>query len=309
MYDVIIIGAGMAGLTAGLYAARAGMSALIIEKIYPGGQILRAHIVENYPGFPEGVTGVDLATKMMEQATRHGAEIVVAEITGYELEGEVKKIKTADNIYEARAVVLAMGAKYKMLGIYSEKKFSGSGVSYCATCDGAYFKKKDVAVIGGGDTALEDALYLVNFTNHVYVVHRRNELRAQKALQKSAMQNDKIEFVWDSEVDSIEGSDFVESVRVKNNKTQEMRTLNVSGVFVAIGILPHTDDIRDLLETDSSGYIVTDSHMETSISGVFAAGDIIVKSLRQVVTAAADGAVAIYSVQNYLRKKRTGLNH
>ena len=309
MYDVIIVGAGMAGLTAGIYAARAGMSALIIEKLYPGGQIVRANIVENYPGFPEGVSGIDLGTKLMEQATRHGAEVVVAEITGYDFEGEVKKITTVENIYEARAVVLAMGATYKMLGIYSEKKFSGAGVSYCATCDGAFFKQKDVAVIGGGDTALEDALYLANFVNHVYVVHRRDELRAQKALQKSAMQNSKIEFVWDSEVESIGGVDFVESVRVMNNKTKEMRIISVSGVFVAIGTTPQTEDVRDLVRTDSSGYIVTDNDMRTSLPGVFAAGDIIVKSLRQVVTATADGAVAIYSVQSYLREKQLAVQN
>ena len=196
-----------------------------------------------------------------------------------------------------------MGAKFKSLGLYSEKRFVGSGVSYCATCDGALFKQKDVAVIGGGDTAIEDALYLANFASKVYVVHRRDELRAQKALQKAAMQNGMIEFVWDSEVDSITGEKFVEGVRVRNKKTQQMRLIDVSGVFIAIGTTPETADVADLVRTDASGYIVADADMRTSLPGVFAAGDIIVKSLRQVLTAAADGAVAIHAAQSYLREK------
>lgn len=303
MYDVIIVGAGTAGLTAGIYAARGGMSVLILERVFPGGQIARAHVVENYPGFPEGVTGVDLALKIKEQAEKHGAVIETAQVTGYDLEGEEKKVITADNIYRGKTVVLAMGAKYRQLGLYSEKKFVGSGVSYCATCDGAFFKDKDVAVIGGGDTALEDALYLANFANKVYVVHRRDALRAQKALQKAAMSNNKIEFVWDSEVDNITGNAFVEGVRVRNKNTQEMRTIDVSGVFIAIGVIPESDDVRDLVKTDSTGYIVTDTSMRTSLAGVYAAGDIIVKPLRQVVTAAADGATAIYTAQTYLMEK------
>jgi thioredoxin reductase (NADPH) len=304
MYDVIIVGAGMAGLTAGIYAGRAGMSALILEKVYPGGQIVRALAVENYPGFPDGVMGIDLGNKFKEQALRHGAEIEVSSVTGYELEGDIKKVITADKTYEAKAVILAMGATYKLMGIPSERKFANAGISYCATCDGAFFKNKDVAVIGGGDTALEDALYLANFVNRVYVVHRRDELRAQKVLQDFAMKNDKIEFVWDSVVDSINGKDSVESVLVKNKKTQEMREIKISALFVAIGIIPQSDDVKDIVKTDSAGYIVTDGSMKTSLPGVFAAGDIVVKTLRQVVTAAADGAIAIYSVQSYLREKQ-----
>ena len=272
MYDCIIVGAGPAGLTAGIYAGRAGMSALILERVFPGGQIARAHIVENYPGFPEGVEGVDLGIRFKEHAERHGAVIESVEITGYALEGDVKKLTTADKTYEARSVILAMGAAYKTLGLYSEKKFLGTGVSYCATCDGPFFRGKDVAVIGGGDTAIEDALYLANFVNHVYVVHRRDELRAQMALQKAAKQNERIEFVWDSEVDSITGEAVVEGVRVRNRKTQEMKLLKVSGVFVAIGTVPHTDDVKAQIKTDSSGYIVTDTGMRTSLPGVFRRG-------------------------------------
>ncbi len=303
MYDVIIVGAGSAGLTAGIYAARAGLNTLILESVFAGGQIARSHIVENYPGFPEGVPGVDLALKFKDQAERLGAVIETEEVTGYDLEGEEKKIVTADNIYKAKTVVLAMGAKYRSLGLNSEKRLVGSGVSYCATCDGAFFKEQDVAVIGGGDTALEDALYLSKFANHVYVVHRRDELRGQKALQNSAMADERIEFVWDSVVDTILGDKSVEGVRVKNKKTGDISEIHVTGVFIAIGTLPQTEEIKEFVKTDEGGYIVTDKDMSTSLSGVFAAGDIVEKPLRQVVTAAADGAVAIYSLQKYLREK------
>ncbi|MGE5494200.1 MAG: thioredoxin-disulfide reductase [Burkholderiales bacterium] len=303
MYDLIIAGAGTAGLTAGIYAARAGMSALIIESLFAGGQIARAHIVENYPGFPEGVSGAELALKFREQAERLGARIENAQITGFELEGGEKKVLTQDAAYSAKTVILAMGANYKSLGLMSEKKLVGSGVSYCATCDGAFFKRKDVAVVGGGDTALEDALYLSGFANHIYVIHRRDELRAQKALQKTAMANEKIEFVWDSVVETVLGKSFVEGVRIKNTKTEQLRDISVSGVFVAIGTTPQTEIVKGKVDIDESGYIITDAFMRTSVPGVFAAGDIVKKPLRQVVTAAADGAVAVYSALSYLREK------
>lgn len=302
MYDVIIVGAGPAGLTAGLYAGRAGLKALILERIFAGGQITRTLMVENYPGFPDGIEGIDLSFKFKEQAERHGAVIETSEVTGFDLEGEEKKVITADRIFSAKSIILAMGASYKSLGLGSEKRLTGSGVSYCATCDGAFFKQKQVAVIGGGDTAIEDALYLANFASHVYVVHRRDELRAQKVLQRAAMQDERIEFAWNCEVDAIEGDTHVTGVRVRNNKTQEIRSLAVSGVFVAIGIVPHSDDVRELVKTDDFGYIVTDEAMHTSLPGVFAAGDIVAKPLRQVITAAADGAIAIYSALGYLRE-------
>lgn len=301
MYDVIIVGAGAAGLTAALYACRAGMSLMILERVFPGGQITRAHIVENYPGFPEGVEGVDLALRFKDHAERHGAVIETVEVTGYDIEGSEKKIVTADKVYKAKTVVLAMGASYKTLGLATEKRFLGTGVSYCATCDGAFFRGKDVAVVGGGDTAIEDALYLANFVNHVYVVHRRDALRAQHALQNAAFANDKIEFVWDSEVTAVLGDTVVEGVRVRNRKTAGEKDIPVSGVFVAVGTVPHTGEVAELLNTDEFGYIITDAGMHTNIPGVFAAGDIVAKPLRQVVTAAADGAVAIYSAQSYLR--------
>lgn len=303
MYDIIIAGAGSAGLTAGIYAARAGLSAIIVEKLFAGGQIARAHVVENYPGFPEGIKGVDLALNFKAQAERLGAVIESAEITGFELEGEEKKLITADKAYSAKTVILAMGAKYKSLGLRSEKKLVGSGVSYCATCDGAFFKGKDVAVIGGGDTAIEDALYLSSFANRIYVVHRRNELRAQKALQKAAMSNPKLEFIWDSELDEVLGKSVVEGARIRHNKTGELKDISVSGVFVAIGTSPETDMLRGHIDIDEAGYIIADTAMRTSLPGVFAAGDVVAKPLRQVVTAAADGAVAVYSAQAYIREK------
>ena len=302
MYDVIVVGAGPAGLTAGLYAGRAGLSVLILEQMYPGGQITRTHMVDNYPGFPEGVEGIDLAMRFKDQAEKHGAIIETAQVTGYDLFGTEKKIVTAGEIYKAKTAVLAMGASYRELGIDSERKLVGSGVSYCATCDGAFFKGKDVAIIGGGDTAVEDALYLTAFVQRVYVVHRRDELRAQKALQKAAFQNEKISFVWDSEVEAILGDVKVEGIRIRNKKTADTQTIDVSGVFVAVGSIPHTKEVSEFLDTDEMGYIVTDDAMRTNLPGVFAAGDIVSKSLRQVVTAAADGAVAIYNAQNYLRE-------
>lgn len=304
MYDVIIVGAGPAGLAAGMYAGRAGMSALILERVFPGGQITRTHLVENYPGFPDGVEGIDLALRLKSHAERHGAVIETAEVTGFDLTGAEKKIVTTETIYKARTVILAMGAAYKTLGLNTEKKFLGSGVSYCATCDGAFFRGKDVAVVGGGDTAIEDALYLAKLANRVYVVHRRDELRAQKALQNAAFHNSVIEFVWDSEVRAILGDSLVTGVRVHNKKTLGERTISVSGVFIAVGTAPHTAEVKELLEVDELGYIKTDAVMRTSLPGVFAAGDIIAKPLRQVVTAAADGAVAIYAAQSYIRENK-----
>jgi thioredoxin reductase (NADPH) len=300
MYDVVIVGAGSAGLAAGIYAARAGMNAVILETVYPGGQIARANHVENYPGFPDGVDGADLALRFKSQAERLGAVIETAEVTGFELEGDEKTVRTSDKEYKAKAVVLAMGARFKTLGLFSEGRLTGSGVSYCATCDGAFFKAKDVAVVGGGDTAVEDALFLTAFANKIYIVHRRSELRAQKALQEKAFANEKIEFVWDSEVETILGENFVEGIRVKNLKTSAMHEIKLSGVFIAVGTEPQTEGVKSQLKTDTSGYIITDADMKTSLPGVFAAGDIVAKSLRQVVTAAADGAVAINSVKKYI---------
>ncbi len=303
MYDVIIVGAGTAGLTAGLYAARASMKALVLEKIFPGGQIARAHIVENYPGFPNGVTGIEFSMKMKEHAENQGAIIKTENVIGFELDGFVKKIITKEQTYETCTVVLAMGANYRELGLPRERQMVGSGVSYCATCDGAFFKQRDVAVIGGGDTALEDAVYLSKFASKVCVVHRRDEFRAQKGLVEAAKKCKNIEFIYDSVVESIEGEYAVQSLKLRNKKTKEISEIEVAGMFVAVGIIPETQDVRDMVVTDDFGYIVTDRGMATSVKGVYAAGDIALKPLRQVVTAAADGATAIYSIQNYLMEQ------
>jgi thioredoxin reductase (NADPH) len=304
MMDMIIVGAGPAGLTAALYAARAGLDTVVLERIFAGGQIARAHIVDNYPGFPEGIPGVDIGLKFKEQAERHGARIETWEVTEFNLSGDEKSVVTADGEFSAKTVILAMGARYKSLGLRSEKKYVGRGVSYCATCDGAFFRGKDVAVIGGGNTALEDALYLTGFCSHIYVVHRRDELRAEKALQRAAMQNDKIEFVWNNELDEVLGGDAVTGIRVNNNKTGETREIGVSGVFIAVGQSPETSQLAGVVELDDAGYIVVDSGMRTSLPGVFGAGDIVKKSLRQVVTAAADGAVAVNSALGYLNEMK-----
>ncbi len=303
MYDMIIVGAGPAGLTAALYAARAGLSALVLERIFAGGQIARAHMVQNYPGFPEGISGVEIGLKFKKQAERHGAKIETADVKEYRLSGDEKTVVTASGEYKAKTVVLAMGARFKSLGLRSEKKYVGRGVSYCATCDGAFFRGKDVAVIGGGNTALEDALYLTGFCSRIYIVHRRDALRGEKALQQAAMNNDKIEFVWNCELDEVLGGDSVTAIRIRNNKSDEKRELPVSGLFIAIGQAPETLELNGIVDMDESGYILTDSGMRTSLPGVFAAGDIVKKPLRQVITAAADGATAVSSAQSYLHEK------
>lgn len=300
MMDMIIVGAGPAGLTAALYAARAGLNALVLERIFAGGQIARAHLVENYPGFPEGISGVELGLKFKEQAEKHGARIETADVTEFRLAGGEKVLVTSGGEYSAKTIVLAMGARYKSLGLRSEKKYVGRGVSYCATCDGAFFRGKDVAVIGGGNTALEDALYLTGFCSHIYVVHRRDALRGEVALQRAAMASKKIEFLWDSELDEVLGADKVQGMRIRNNKTEEKREIPLSGVFIAIGQQPETAELSGIVDMDDAGYILADSAMRTNIPGVFAAGDIVLKPLRQVITAASDGAVAVHSAQSYL---------
>ncbi len=300
MKDMIIAGAGPAGLTAALYAARAGLDVLVLERVFAGGQIARAHLVENYPGFPEGISGVELGLKLKEQAEKHGAQIETSEVSEFRLSENEKLLVTAGGEYSAKTVVLAMGARYKSLGLRSEKKYVGRGVSYCATCDGAFFRGKEVAVIGGGNTALEDALYLTGFCSRIYVVHRRDALRGEAALQKSALASDKIEFLWNSELDEVLGAEAVTGMRVRSSKTDEKREISLSGVFVAIGQQPETSALAGVVDMDDAGYILADSAMRTSVPGVFAAGDIVQKSLRQVVTACSDGAVAVHSAQSYL---------
>lgn len=303
IYDVAIIGGGPAGLAAGLYAARAGRSALLIEEMTAGGQITKTHNVENYPGFDEGIDGFSLAAKMEQQAARFGLETKYATVQELSLSRPVKRIGCGKKEFFARTVILAMGAEPRLLGVPGEVEQMGTGVSYCATCDGAFFRGMPVAVVGGGDTAISDALYLAHFAERVYVVHRREALRAAHVLQDAAKQEKRIEFVLDSLPEEILGGDAVEGLRVKNKKTGEAHTLAVKGVFVAVGTTPRSALVREQLPCDANGYIVTDAHMRTAIPGVYAAGDVRVTPLRQVITAAADGAVAATAAVEYLMEQ------
>ena len=300
MYDMIIIGSGPAGLTAAIYATRAKLNALVIEENYvSGGQIINTYEVENYPGF-NTISGFDLAEKFKSHADSLGAQFVTESVNKVELTGDVKKVYTDDNTYEARTVIIAGGATHRKLGCPGEEELAGYGVSYCATCDGAFYKGRDVAVMGGGNTAVEDAIFLTRLVNKVYLIHRRNELRADKALQDKLFAAENVEMVWDSVIDRIEGESKVERVITKNVKDSSERTLEVAGVFVAVGIVPISELYKGQVETDGAGYIVAGEDCVTSVPGVFAAGDIRTKGLRQIVTAAADGANAVNSAQAYL---------
>lgn len=303
MKDVIIIGSGPAGLAAAIYARRAGLDMLVFEKNYmSGGQVLNTYEVDNYPGLP-GISGFDLGTKMREHADRLGAIFQEAEVLSVRSEGDRKKVVTDQGEFEAAAVVLAMGADHAKLGAPGEKEFAGAGVSYCATCDGAFFKDKDVAVVGGGDVAVEDAIFLARTSRKVYVIHRRDELRAAKALQEKLFACENVEILWDSVVTRIEGEDQVERLMVKNMKTEEEISLPVQGVFIAVGIRPNSGDICLEARQDENGYYIAGEDCATSVPGIFAAGDIRTKKLRQIVTAVADGANAIGAVQSYMLAK------
>jgi len=300
-YQVIIIGGGPAGLTAGIYATRAGLKALLLEKIVPGGQIVNSEWVENYPGFPEGVSGFELGQLMERQAIRHGLKIESAEVTGIELGGK-KKVKTTIGDFMADAVIIAGGADHAKLGIAGEESWIGKGLSYCATCDGPFFRGKSVAVIGGGAVAITDALFLSRLASKVSVIHRRNQLRASKVLQDRALSQPGIEFIWDTVVEAIEGSETIERLRLRNVKTGATGELPVEGVFVAVGTRPNTGYLSTLLTLAPDGSIPVNPQMETEIPGIFAAGDIRQGSIRQVVAAAGDGAVAAVSAERFLSR-------
>lgn len=300
MYDVIIIGSGPAGLAAAIYAQRAKLEMMIIEENYiSGGQVVNTYEVDNYPGLP-GINGMDLGMKMREHAEKMGAQFVRAKVVEIQAEGNVKIVKTEDEAYETKTVIYAAGAKHRTLDIPGEKEFTGMGVSYCATCDGAFFRNKVTAVIGGGDVAVEDAIFLARLCKKVYVVHRRDELRAAKILQDNLLSLDNVEMVWDSVAEEIRGEGLVKELAVKNVKTGEKRTLDVDGVFVAVGILPNSELLKDQVKTDKAGYLEAGENGATSIPGVFAAGDVRTKQLRQIITAASDGANCVTSVQEYL---------
>ncbi|MDK2878611.1 MAG: thioredoxin reductase [Thermoanaerobacteraceae bacterium] len=300
MKDVAIIGAGPAGLSAGIYAARAKLSTVIVEKMYPGGQAAITDRIENYPGFNEGIGGSELTDNMKAQAEKFGAELLNGDVIGIKKENEKFIIQLTGETLEAKTVILAMGAESRKLGVKGEKEYTGRGVSYCATCDGAFYTDKPIMMVGGGDTAIEEALYLTRFAESVKVVHRRDQLRATKILQERAFKNEKIKFIWNSVVDEIKGQDMVEEVIVKNVKTGEKTSVLVNGVFVAIGLVPNTSFVKDLVKLNEQGYIITDENMGTGVPGLYAAGDVRQKSLRQVVTAVADGAIAAVEAGKYL---------
>lgn len=300
--DIIIIGGGPAGLTSAIYAARAGLNIILIEKMFSGGQIATTDSLENYPGFPEPITGVDFSMALDAQARNFGVEIINEEVVDYHLTGPIKKVTTTGGVYTAYTVILATGANPRLLGIPGEDKYRGKGVSYCATCDGAFYRDKIVAVIGGGDTACEEAQYLSKIAKKVYLVHRRDELRAAHVIAQRVLTNPKIQILWDTVIDKVDGQATVTDMQVRNKLTGETSKIEIDGFFVAIGIIPNTDNIKNNIKLNDGGYVVTDAHMATNVLGVFAAGDMRNTPLRQVVTACADGAIAAESAREYLNE-------
>ncbi len=308
VYDVIIIGGGPAGLTAGMYTARARFSTVLIEKLGIGGQASITDRIENYPGFVEGISGPELVHTMEEQARSFGMRIVFGEVTRVECseESSIKKVFVNDEPepYQCLSLIIAAGHEQRKLGVPGEKEYTGKGVSYCATCDGAFFKDLAIAVVGGGDVALEEALFLTRFAKKIYVIHRRDRLRGTKILQERAFNNNKIEFVFDSVVDEIFGQMMVDGVKVRNLKTGERKDLEVNGVFVFVGWIPGLSFLGNTVKRSEDGYIIADKEMDTSREGVFACGDCRKKNLRQIVTACGDGATAAFSVQHYVERMK-----
>ncbi|MCL4425415.1 MAG: thioredoxin-disulfide reductase [Firmicutes bacterium] len=303
VYDVIIVGGGPAGLTAALYAGRSLLSTLLLEKMLPGGQAATTDRIENYPGFPGGISGADLMQRMEEQAREFGVEIGSGEVTRLEVDNGIFKLYTDEGISLGRTVILASGARERKLGVPGEEEYRGRGVSYCATCDGAFYKGKQVVVVGGGDSAVEEGLYLTRFAGKVTLIHRRDQLRAVKTAQERAFANPKMAFVWDTVVEEIMGTRMVENLRLKNVKTGQISELAADGVFIYAGMEPNSEFLQGLVEMDSSGYVISDENMATSLPGVFAAGDLRKKSLRQVSTAVGDGATAAMAAERYLSER------
>lgn len=303
MYDVIIIGAGPAGLTAGIYAARGGLKTAIVELAMPGGQAASTEKIENYPGFPEGINGYELMNAFHQQAITFGVEFIFEEVQHLDLKASIKKIQTDSRVLEARSVIVAAGSKPRLLGVPGEDVFRGRGVSYCATCDGAFFKGKKVVVVGGGDAAIEEGAYLTKFAEEVTIVHRRTGFRASQIAIKRAQENPKVRFELNTTVEEILGSDHVEGVRLRNVVSGETREISADGVFVYVGTEPNAQFIHGEINTDDRGYILTDARLQTNIEGVFAAGDIRNTPLRQVATAVGDGALAAVEVEKYLAEK------
>ena len=301
-YEVIVIGGGPGGLTAGLYASRAGLKTLLFERGLFGGQIVNARQVDNYPGFPEGISGGELASLMHQQAIKYGLETIATEVTAIK-PGPSYNVVTAEDNFEAEAIIIAAGSEYRKLGVPGEEKLLGRGVSYCATCDAFFFRDQDVAVVGGGDTAITDALELSEHASKVYIIHRRDQLRAGHVLQKLAFAQPKLKPIWNTVVDEVTGEDKMNGLRLRNVKTSESSNLQVAGVFVAIGLEPNSRCFADVVELDKAGNIKTNELMATSAPGIFAVGDIRKNSARQVTSAVGDGATAALSAFRYLRER------
>ena len=302
IHDVVIVGSGPAGYTAAIYAARAQLNPVILAgSVTAGGALMNTTEVENYPGFVEGIMGPELMTQMQEQAERFGADIRYEDVTALELEGDVKRITTSDDVYEARTVIISTGSEYRQLGIDGEERLSGHGVSYCATCDGFFFKDQDIVVVGGGDSAMEEATFLTRFARSVTVVHRRDELRASAVMAKRAQEDPKISFAWNSRVVELHGEDSLTGVTLEDTVTGERRQIEATGLFVAIGQVPRSELVADVLELDEAGYIKVEvPSQRTRVPGVFACGDVADPTYQQAITAAGSGCRAALDAEHYL---------
>jgi len=301
IYDIIIVGGGPAGLTAGLYASRARLKTLLIEKIALGGQVTKSDQIENYPGFEQGISGFELIQNLEKQAKGFGLTVETGDVQDIvSLDKKKKTLKAQDRAFHCKALIIATGSESNTLGVPGEEKLLGRGVSYCATCDGAFFRDREVAVVGGGDAAVEEALFLTRLVKKVHIIHRRDELRAIKILQERALAHEKIAFIWNTVVETIEGENTVESLTLKNVKEDSPSSLNVEGVFIYVGLSPNTTWLKNTLPLTEQGFIETNQAMETSLPGVFAAGDVRHKLLRQIATAVGDGSTAAFAAEKYL---------
>ncbi len=299
-YEVIIIGGGPAGLTAGLYTSRARLSTLLIESALFGGQMTTTELIENYPGFPQGVTGDELSRLMEEQAKRFGMETVAQEVVKVSLERDLKGVQTHESTYRCEALIIGTGTEYRKLGVPGEKEFAGKGVSYCATCDGAFFRDSQIVVVGGGDSALTEALFLTKFAKELTIIHRRDALRGTKIYQERVLGHPKIKFLWNSTVQEIKGDSIVRSVIVKNVKTGKIKEFETDGAFLFVGLTPRTQFLKGVVKMNEGGYLLTNEECETSARGIFAVGDCRKKLLRQIATAIGDGATAAFAAEKYL---------
>jgi len=302
LLDTLIIGAGPAGLTAGLYTARSRLKTVIVERLAPGGQIALTDWIENYPGFEQGIKGMDLVQHMHNHAVNAGAEIMSGEVKALESDRNVKIVYVDDKWFEAKTVIVASGASFKRLGVKGEEEFIGRGVSFCATCDAPFYKDLTVAVVGGGDTAVQEALYLTKFAKKVYLIHRRDKLRATKVLQERLFNNEKVEIIWSSTVDEVKGDSLLKGVTLCCLETGEKRDLRVDGLFVFVGLRPNSGFLKGVVDMDSEGFVLVDEKLETSAPGIFAAGDVRRKILRQVSTAVGDGAAAAHAAELYIER-------